>query len=79
MRTYFKLQEVKGSVGRRVKTKVHFADVPAGTIGVVSDWYPMGDRKKQEYGIEINWQRWGGDSLKDGFSKNEYEDYLEEI
>lgn len=79
MNKYFTWQEASAKMGRRIRTKVYFADVPAGTEGVVCNWYPMGDRRKQEAGVEINWRRWIGDSLKDGFSKDEYQDYLEEI
>jgi hypothetical protein len=74
---YFSKDEAHRKVGRRIRTKVNFADVPAGTIGRVDRVYHY--QPTHNYGIDIVWERYSGDTLRDGFSKDEYNQFLEEL
>ncbi len=70
MPTYFTHAETKSKLGKKVRTKVSFYQLPRGTIGIVTGMYNMGNL----YGLDISW----GD-ITDGFSKSDYEEFLEEI
>lgn len=70
MSTYFTHAEAKSKLGKTVKTKTVFFQLPHGSIGKVIDIYKMGNL----YGLSVSW----GD-LADGFSKDDYEEFLEEV
>ncbi len=70
MPTYFTHTEAKSKLGKKVKAKVSFYQIPRGTIGMVTDMYKMGNL----YGLEVSWGE-----FTDGFSKDDYEEFLEEI
>jgi len=71
--TYFTLQEAKSKLGGTVITKIPFYQIPLGSIGKVADIYEMGNLR---YGLIIAWD---GSVISDGFSKDEYEEFLREV
>jgi hypothetical protein len=73
---YWKENELTSVMGARIVTTRDFSGVPIGTIGHVVESYKMG---KNEYGVMILWKRFAGDTLKDGFSKDEYEQFLQVV
>ena len=75
MSRYFSKDEAQSKLGRNIRTKVDFSGVPAGTKGFVYNYYNHSGTKN--YGVEI---KWGLDQhLVDGFSKDEYDQFLEEL
>lgn len=76
MNTYFTAIEIADKLNKKVKTHFEFSGVPKGTQGVV---YAAYKSSKDQYGVTILWKRWEGDTLKDGFSKDEYIQFLEEL
>lgn len=74
MNEYFTMQDLP-RMYQRVRSKVEFSGVPAGTEGRIVERYSMG---KGLYGVTIRWNRWDGDTLEDGFSKGDYK-LLEEV
>lgn len=73
---YFTAYEVQEKIGKCVKTLREFSGVPSGTIGTVTRSYQAG---KAAYGLDITWLRPGKSSLTDGFSKDEYYQFLVEV
>jgi len=74
MNEYFTEHEALEKVGRRIRTNVDFSGVPRGTEGAVIEIY---SHTPKSWGIIIWWDLTR--KLNDGFSKTEYETYLEEI
>ncbi len=75
--TYFTPQEARALVGRSIRTKVYFSGVEYGTTGKVVGYYHHTPRL---CGVEIQWDLLGRPNpLIDGFSKSEYEQFLEEV
>lgn len=75
MNKYFG-SEVPGKLGREVKSLRDFSGVPKDTHGTVVDYWKA---DKGRYGVDILWHRFAGDTLKDGFSKSDYDEFLEEV
>ena len=77
MSTYFDRHDAGLLLGKNIRTKVEFADVPPGSTGRCVSYYPAGGRNiKLGYGIEITWDR---NRITDGFSKDEFEEFIEVI
>lgn len=72
MSTYFTLQEAKSKLGRNIITIVPFVDVPTNSTGRVTSYYKMGEL----YGLTIKWDHI---NVEDGFSKDDYEEFLREV
>jgi hypothetical protein len=74
-RQYFTEAEAQILVGRRYRATARYAQVPEGSVGVVSGIYPVGGR----FGVDITWQGIAGGSpldlerggLTDGFSRRD--------
>jgi hypothetical protein len=73
MSTYFTLPEAQSKLEKTIITKIPFYQVPHGSIGKVTDIYEMGNLR---YGLII---AWNGSVISDGFSKDEYEEFLREV
>ena len=80
-REYFTAVEVMKKLGQKIRTKVAFSGVPKGTTGTVTGSY--GEKEKR---LDITWDLpCTADGiprqkpLVDGFRKDEYEEFLEEI
>ena len=71
MPTYFPHTEAKSKLGKTVRTKIPFYNLPNGSIGKVIDIYKM---QWPGFGVVVDW----GD-ITDGFSKDDYEEFLEEV
>jgi len=74
MINYFTKSEAQAKVGKRVKTKIEFYQLPAGTTGKVTGIY---SGWRNESGVDITWNR--NPPITDGFSKDEYEEFIEEL
>jgi len=72
MSTYFTLPEAQSKLRCRIVTTVPFVDVPANDTGIVTSYYKMG----KLYGLQIKWDRM---DIIDGFSKDDYEEFLREV
>jgi hypothetical protein len=75
MNTYFSRHECPVP-GTEVKSLVEFSGVPVGTKGMVVGNWAMG---KGRWGVTVQWIRAIGGPLSDGFSKNEYQSFLQEV
>lgn len=73
---YFSLGEAESLVGKAIRTLVSFCDVPEGSHGRVIGLWKANPRG---YGVDIRWRRFDGDKLIDGFSKRDFELFLEMI
>lgn len=74
---YFTPTEARDKVGRAIRTKVNFSGVVKGTTGKVVGFY---HHTGKSCGVEIQWDLLGRPTpLVDGFSKDEYVEFLEEI
>lgn len=74
--THFTRREALGKLGKKIKTLRHFSGVPAETTGTVTGMYACGN----SFGLDITWDLPGrARPLVDGFSKDEYEQFLQEI
>lgn len=71
---YFTKQEAQSKIGKRIKTNHEFVDVPVNTCGTVSGTYKYSG--SNDYGLDIKWDEL---PFTDGFSKDEYEEFLEEL
>lgn len=74
--------EALSKIGKKIRTKVDFSGVPAGTTGVVLR--PCSDDLTPEGNVRLLGVMWElpdrvGSPLVDWFSKSEYMLYLEEI
>ena len=76
MNEYFTKCEASEKMGRRIRTNVDFSGVTRGTEGVVVEIYSH-QYPRKNWGVIIRWDLTR--KLNDGFSKTEYETYLEEI
>ena len=77
---YFSEKEAESKVNKLVVTLREFSGIPKHTAGKVTRVY--GDKDK--YGVDIEWQlihekRPRYKPIVDGFSKSEYEEFLQEI
>jgi hypothetical protein len=72
MPTYFPLPEAKFKLNQRVRAICPLADISKGDTGIVISYYRMGNL----YGLNI---RWDHINITDGFSKSDYERFLEEV
>jgi hypothetical protein len=70
--TYFTLPEAQSKLRRRIVTTVPFVDISANSTGRVTSYYKMG----KLYGLTIKWDH---ANIEDGFSKDDYEEFLREI
>ena len=70
--TYFTLPEAQSKLRRRIVTTVPFVDIPANSTGMVTSYYKMGEL----YGLTIKWDHI---NVEDGFSKDDYEEFLREV
>ncbi len=70
--TYFTLPEAKSKLCHRVITTAPFADINIGDYGMVTSYYKMGSL----YGLNVKWDHI---NITDGFSKSDYERFLEEV
>jgi hypothetical protein len=69
--------EVESKIGKKIRTNHEFSGVPLGTTGTVLRSYEYSDGG---FGLEIQWDLKGRmKPLVDGFSKDEYDEFLEEI
>jgi hypothetical protein len=74
MTNYFSKDEARSKIGKDIKTLTRFADIPIGTTGKVVEAYKM---DFGAFGLMIQWNI--SDTIKDGFSKDEYEEFLDEV
>jgi len=80
MTTHFTYSGALDKQGKKIRTLQEFSGVPAGTTGTVTGMYHRFSSKENNYGLDISWDL--PDRLRplvDGFSKDEYEEFLEEI
>lgn len=69
--------EALARIGKKIRTRREFSGVPVGTTGTVIRPFQFGDGT---FGLDIQWDLPGrGRPLVDGFSKEEYEGFLEEV
>lgn len=73
--SYFTQSGAQGKVGKKVMALIEFANVPAGSTGRVVSCYKH-SYGRDVWGVMIAWD--DQKPLQDGFSKDEYEDFLEE-
>lgn len=73
MTKYFSEPEAQALIGKRIRSKVNFCEVPKGSLGTVIGLWSF---IRGEWGINIRWD--GPDGIIDGFSKVDYK-LLEEI
>ena len=72
MNTYFTLPLAKSKLNQRVRATLPLADINIGDTGIVTSYYKMG----RDYGLNVKWDHI---NITDGFSKSDYEKFLEEI
>lgn len=74
---HFTEEEAKAKGGVHVRALMPFSEVPQGTFGVVIDAMPAGDG----YDVCVQWNLPEEPEMiyQDWFSKDEYEQFLEEI
>jgi len=72
MNSYFPLPEAKSKLNQRVKVILSLVDINVGDTGVVTSYYKMG----KDYGVTVTWDHM---NVTDGFSKSDYERFLEEV
>lgn len=73
---YFTEAEARALVGRRVRTKVNFSGVPAGTAARVT----VADPGRVGWTVGLTWEMEAhGRPLTDWFSKAEFEKFIEEL
>jgi hypothetical protein len=72
MSTYFTLPEAKSKLNHRVGATLPLADINIGDTGIVTSYYKMG----LNYGVTVKWDHI---NITDGFSKSDYEKFLEEV
>ena len=70
---YFTKTEADSKIGKKIETLVNFYEVPKGTVGTVYESYEADGG----YGIMIHWDL--QESIDDGFSKDEYVEFLKEV
>jgi hypothetical protein len=75
-KTAFTRAEAQAKVGRRVRTRVAFAEVPEGALGTIL----RVDRVMDGYDVEVAWV-WSGRGTPwiEWFTKVEYEAHLIEV
>lgn len=81
MSTYFTEDEAKEKVGKEIKTRYAFAGVPEGSAGKVTGIFEIPFSSVNRFGVYVTWRIPNAPSIPmiDGFSKDEYEQFLEEI
>jgi hypothetical protein len=86
MKHYFTQEEAEAKIGQRIRTKVTWASIPVGTHGTVVGIDEMGKTKSAAtvpiviFDVVIRWDVTNHQqTLTDWFTKEEYEQYLEEI
>jgi len=72
MHTYFPLSIAKSKLNQRVRATLPLADISIGDTGIVTSYYKMG----HDYGVTVKWDHM---NVTDGFSKSDYERFLEEV
>jgi len=73
---YFTEAEALALVGRRVRTRVAFSGVPAGTAARVT----VADPGRAGWTVGLTWDLEAhGRPLTDWFSKGEYQKFIEEL
>lgn len=74
---YFTEEEAERKLGKLVISLIEFSGISVGTVGEVVRKY--GDKKT--WGLDIKWLfiHTKRNSITDGFSKDEYEEFLEEL
>src|SRR4029453_4461567 len=81
----FTQAEAQAKVGKVVRSLQEFASVPQGTLADVisadprGTSKPMGGKGFQVFDVAVQWRLQELKPLVDWFSKEEYEQYLEEI
>ena len=70
MSTHFTHPEAESKLGKMVILKTPLYQLPRGTTGRVVDTYKMGSG----FGLVVHWG-----NMFDGFSKDDYERFLEEV
>ena len=74
---YFSEEEMNAKIGKLVLSLRNFSNVPVGTVGKIVGGYQRGKKS----GLDIEWlfvhQNRG--KLIDGFSKDEYNNFLVEL
>lgn len=78
MSEYWKRAELP-RMGTQVRSLIEFSGVPKGTTGRVIDSWQIGTGTRDEWGVMIMWNRHPGDKLSDGFSKKDYDRFLEVV
>jgi len=83
---YFTKEEAEAKIGQRIRTQVAWASIPAGTHGTVVGIDEMGKTKPAAtvpiviFSVVIKWDVTNHQqTLTDWFTRQEYEQYLEEI
>lgn len=71
---YFTDSEARQKIGKKVRTNVDFAGIPKGTTGKVTGKYTHSDG---DVGLDITWDV--PQNITDGFSKDEYDDFIVEM
>ncbi|MFA5745621.1 MAG: hypothetical protein WCX79_00300 [Candidatus Paceibacterota bacterium] len=71
-KTYFTLPEAKTKINHHVKALAPFADINIGDYGIVTSYYKIGGL----YGLNVKWEHI---NITDGFSKSDYERFLEGV
>lgn len=76
VRTSYTKAEAQAKVGRRVRTRIAFAEVPEGAVGTIT----CIDRVIDGYDVEVAWV-WSGRRTPwiEWFTKAEYEAHLIEL
>jgi hypothetical protein len=81
--TYYEREEANSKIGKKIRTLHEFSGVPEGTTGTVLNAYKVTEYPpKNRYGLTIQWDLLNLDGIYqpilDGFSKDEYEQFLQE-
>ena len=75
---YFTKAEADAKTGKKIRSRWAFSGVPLGTMGKVTGKYESGETN--QFGLDITWDLpYTYKPLVDGFSKDEYDEFLEEI
>ena len=76
---YFTGKEAQGKQNRVVRAKVDFFAIPAGTTGLVIDFFPIATTGKPHFMVSVGWNGLGFSSRPELFRKTSYEELLEEV
>lgn len=74
---YFSKEDAEKKLGKMVISLREFSGIPIGSVGRVASIYGM----KNEYGLDIRWLfiHTKKHRVVDGFSKDEYKEFLQEL